>query len=423
MIYLCLFEDDKIENFLPIVDTRSVYQLRLGAKTLHRRIWDKTGRPARLFHVRPHLTALMSSQFNVPINTIPEGASVLFVNGRLVSAPSTFYRMLLDITHTQNEAKVFMRGEDVVAAWLPKAPTDLLEQPAITRASFEGAREENVSGDIVLIEHLWHIMDYLHDTLLDDIQQLIQYIPSLDRSRSKIDPHAVVINPADIYVANQVQVAPGAILNASEGPIYLDEGVRIMESAIVKGPVYIGPQSVVKIQTNIEQSAVGPVCKVAGEIHSAIFQSYSNKAHAGFVGNTYIGSWCNIGADSNTSNLRNDYAQVTLFSKKLGLYEPTGRQFLGLIMGDHSKCGINTMFNTGTLVGVSCNLYGGGFQPRYVPSFSWGGPEGELVPFRIDKAIQVAERVMARRNIELTDGEKELLHRIFKSEHEQITTP
>lgn len=422
MIYLCLFEDDTIDNFLPIVDTRSVYQLRLGAKTLHRRVWDKMGRPSRIFHVRPQLAELVSTQYNIPVNSIPEGASVLFVNGRLVSGSSAFYKMLMDTTRTEKESKVFLQGEDVVAAWLPQTSPDMLSQGVLTRERFGSAAEEKIGSDVILLHQLWNIMDNLHDTLLDDIQDLIQYIPSLDRSRSKIDQHATVINPADIYIDRHVQVAPGAILNASEGPIYIDAGARVMESAIVKGPVYIGPQSVVKAQTNIEQSSVGPVCKVAGEIHSAIFQSYSNKAHAGFVGNTYIGSWCNLGADSNTSNLRNDYAQVTLYNKKLGLYTQTGRQFLGLIMGDHSKCGINTMFNTGTLVGVSCNLYGGGFQPRYVPSFSWGSHEGTMEPFRIDKAIQVAERVMARRNIELTEGEKKLLQRIFKEEHEHVAT-
>ena len=422
MKYLCIFEDDAIEGLLPIIEMRSVYQLRLGAKTIHRRIWDKMGRPARAFHVRPYLAEYLASQFNVPVNTLPEGASALFINGRMASAPSSFYKMLMEVMRTERESKVFLQGDDVVAAWIPEAPANMLNREAITREVFEKAEEVQVSHDVVMIRHLWNLLDLLHDALLDDVQDLIQYIPSLDRASSHIDRHATIINPADIYLARNVQIASGAILNATDGPIYVDAGARIMESAIVKGPMYIGPQSVIKAQANIEQSAVGPVCKVAGEVHSAIFQSYTNKAHAGFVGNSYIGAWCNLGADTNTSNLRNDYAQVTLYSEKLGIFEPTGRQFLGLIMGDHSKCGINSMFNTGTLVGVSCNLYGGGFQQRYIPSFSWGSPQGGLEPYRIDKAIQVAERVMARRNIELTESERAVLHRTFDKRKEKVIT-
>ena len=421
MIYLCIFEDDALDNLLPIIEMRSVYQLRLGAKTLHRRIWDKLGRPSRAFHTRPHLARYMGSQYNVPVNTLPEGAPVLFVNGRLVSAPATFYKMIMEIMHKEKETRVFMQGDEVVAAWMPEVPAHILEREAITRDAFGAAIEEQVDK-VTLIRNLWNLLDFLHDALLDDVQDLIRYIPSLDRSSSRIDQHATILNPADIYLDRNVQVAPGAILNASEGPIFVDAGARIMESAIVKGPIYIGPQSVVKAQANIEQSAVGPVCKVAGEVHSAIFQSYTNKAHAGFVGNSYIGSWCNLGADTNTSNLRNDYAQVTLYNERLGIYQPTGRQFLGMIMGDHSKCGINSMFNTGTLVGVSCNLYGGGFQKRYIPSFSWGSPEGGLEPYRIDKAIEVAERVMARRNIELMESEREVLQRIFRERQENVVT-
>ncbi|MBX2818203.1 MAG: hypothetical protein KTR29_00940 [Rhodothermaceae bacterium] len=420
MIYLCIYEDDAMDRLTPIIETRSVFQLRLGARTIHRRIWDKLGRPSRAFHVRPHLADHISSQYNVPVNTLPEGVSIMFINGRLVSAPAAFYAMLLEVMRTEKESRVFMQGDEMIAAWVPNAPADLLNRESITREVIGTAKEEVLDRTVVLLHHLWNLLDYLHDALLDDVQDLIRFIPSLDRSNSQIDHHSTVINPSDIYLARNAQVAPGAILNAAEGPIYIDSGARIMEAALVKGPVYIGPQSVVKAQTNIEQSAIGPVCKVAGEIHSAIFQSYSNKAHAGFVGNSYIGSWCNLGADTNTSNLRNDYAPVTLYSEKLGIYQPTGRQFLGLIMGDHSKCGINTMFNTGTLTGVFCNLYGSGFQSRYVPSFSWGGPESGLEPYRIDKAIAVAERVMARRNIELAQSEQQLLHRIFSERHEKL---
>ncbi|MEM8560544.1 MAG: hypothetical protein AAGG50_22190, partial [Bacteroidota bacterium] len=158
------------------------------------------------------------------------------------------------------------------------------------------------------------------------------------------------------------------------------------------------------------ESAVGPWSKVGGEVSQSVVHSYSNKGHDGYLGNAYLGRWCNLGADTNTSNLRNDYGPVTLFDAVAQAFLPTGQQFLGLVMADHAKCGINTMFNTGTVVGVASNVYGGGFVPRLVPSFAWGGwQERGFVPYRIDKALQVAEAVMKRRDIVLTDAERTLL--------------
>jgi UDP-N-acetylglucosamine diphosphorylase/glucosamine-1-phosphate N-acetyltransferase len=164
----------------------------------------------------------------------------------------------------------------------------------------------------------------------------------------------------------------------------------------------------VKAAGRVEASAVGTWSKVGGEVHESVVHSFSNKAHDGYLGNSYLGRWCNLGADTNTSNLKNDYGEVTVYDAVVGDFVPTGRQFVGLFMGDHAKCSINTMFNTGTVVGVFCNLFGSGFPPRHVPSFSWGGAEG-LVPYRIEKALRVAEAVMARRGVPLTEADRALL--------------
>lgn len=418
-MHLCLFEDDRLDDLYPLIHTRGVYQLRLGARTLIDRTWDTLGRPPLVLHTRNELTDHIAHRAQTPVNRLAGDGPVLFVNGRLVHAPAAFFDQLKAISASGDEARLFVQGEEVIAAWMPAGGAALLEQDRLSMTAFSGVAEEEVSG-AVLIRHLWDLLDHLPGALGEDLDVLSRRTASADRSTSRIHSKALLVQSADIYMAESVRVHPGAILNAEDGPIYLAEGAAVMEAAIVKGPVYIGPGSVVKAQTNIAESAVGPVCKVAGEIHSAIFQSYSNKAHNGFAGNSYIGSWCNLGADTNTSNLRNDYGTVPLYNEKLGLYESSGRQFLGLIMADHSKCSINTMFNTGTIVGVFCNLYGSGFHARYIPSFSWGSPEEGYQPYRIDKALQVAERVMSRRKIALSDSERRLLELIFEKEQKRI---
>jgi UDP-N-acetylglucosamine diphosphorylase/glucosamine-1-phosphate N-acetyltransferase len=203
------------------------------------------------------------------------------------------------------------------------------------------------------------------------------------------------------------------VLDASGGPIHLDDGATVMAQAVLRGPAYVGPKAQIKVGANVTGSAIGFWCKLGGEVHDSVLHSLTNKAHAGFLGHSYLGRWCNLGADTNTSNLKNDYGEVTLYDTETGAFEPTGRQFVGVVMGDHSKCGINTMFDTGTIVGVSCNLFGAGFPARHVPSFSWGGPES-FTTYRLDKALQVADTVMRRRDRHLTDADRENLEAIFE---------
>ena len=419
-MHLCIFEDYNLQGLFPLLHTRAVFQLRNGARTIQERLWDKLGRPPMSVHTRHLLAGLVREQLEVPVNEVPEETPILFVNGRMASAPAPFYDMLKDCAASSREACLFMQGEDLVAAWLPYGYKDIHLHDTLSPNAFGSLNTEDVEG-VILISRLWHLLDHLHDVLTEDLTDLTRSIAAVDNAHASVSPHAILVNAPDIYLAPSVSIKPGAILDATNGPIYLDEKASVMEFALVKGPAYIGPGSVVKAQANIEHSSLGPVCKVAGEVHSVIFQSYSNKAHAGFAGNSYIGSWCNLGADTNTSNLRNDYAHVSLYNESLGVYELTQRQFLGLIMGDHSKCGINTMFNTGTVVGVSANIYGSGFQPRYIPSFSWGCPEDGYQPYRVEKALQVAERVMARRGLVLSPAEQSVLLHTFEIAHGNVS--
>ncbi|MGP1515111.1 MAG: putative sugar nucleotidyl transferase [Bacteroidales bacterium] len=206
-----------------------------------------------------------------------------------------------------------------------------------------------------------------------------------------------------------------SILNATEGPIYIGKNCQIMENAVIRGPFAMNNNSVIKIGAKIYGPVtLGPYCKVGGEVSDVVFFGYSNKAHDGYFGDSVIGQWCNIGADSNTSNLKNTYDEVKLWSEEHSTFKPTGEIFVGTIMADHTKCGINTMFNTGTVIGVSCNVFGPGFQRNYIPSFVWGGTKGVRHDYDVEKAIQVAQAMEKRRNIEMSEVDKKILRHIYK---------
>ncbi len=202
-----------------------------------------------------------------------------------------------------------------------------------------------------------------------------------------------------------------AVLNSSEGSIYIAKDAEIMEGSLIRGPFALCEHATLKMGAKIYGgTTIGPHSKVGGEVSNSVIQGFSNKGHDGFLGNSVIGEWCNLGADTNNSNLKNNYGEVSLWSYQTNKLEPTGLQFCGLIMGDHSKCGINTMFNTGTVVGVSVNIFGGGFQQKFIPSFSWG----ENATFQLEKAFDVAEKVMERRKITLSEVDKDILTAIFE---------
>lgn len=206
----------------------------------------------------------------------------------------------------------------------------------------------------------------------------------------------------------------GAILNSDKGPIYVGRNAEIMEGSVVRGPLAMCEGAVLKLSAKIYgPTTIGPHSKVGGEVNNSMIIGYSNKGHDGFLGNSVLGEWCNLGADTNNSNLKNNYAEVKLWNYPAGRFASTGLQFCGLVMGDHSKCGINTMFNTGTVVGVFCNIYGAGFPRNFVPSFAWGGAQG-MMEYKVAKTFEVAERVMSRRNVPFTDADKRILEAIYE---------
>ncbi len=416
-MHLCLFEDNQVRHLSPVTRTRGVYQIRTGAFSNMIRLWEIFGQPALSLHARSWLADLISSQTGLPVNQLPEEESILFLNGRITSCAEELINTLKEISQSNNGGRVFTQGETLVAAWVPN-----LRQPVlpdyIDSAFFGDLPVESINNTVTLIDRLSHLVDGLQSHLHFDLGFLTKKKP--EPEDTSLHDSVTVVNQADIFVAQGANIHPGAILNAEEGPIFIDSDAQVMESAIVKGPVYLGKRSVIKPRADIAISALGPVCKAGGEVKETIFQSFSNKAHEGFLGHAYMGSWCNIGAGTNASNLKNDYSETALYNEALGLYEKTGRQFLGVIMADHSKIGISSMINTATVIGVCCNLFGSGFLPRHLPSFTWGGQESGFEPYRLDKAFEAMQRVMVRRNRALSDAAARQLERIYRETHEEV---
>jgi UDP-N-acetylglucosamine diphosphorylase/glucosamine-1-phosphate N-acetyltransferase len=259
----------------------------------------------------------------------------------------------------------------------------------------------------VILENRWDLFQK-NDLVLKADFDLI----TSGRKSQKLSKSNTIIGSSEFIFLEEGAKVEASILNTSNGPIYIGKDAEIMEGSIVRGPLGMCEHSALKLGTKIYgATTLGPHCKVGGEVNNSVFQAYSNKGHEGFVGNSLIGEWCNLGADTNTSNLKNNYGNVSTYSFETEKEEKTNVQFMGLTMGDHSKCGINTMFNTATVVGVSCNIYGADFPPKLIPSFSWGGSAG-FVPFKFEKAVEYANNMMERRGLKLSEEEMEILNEL-----------
>lgn len=407
-MHICLFEDDGVRHLEPLTLTRHAADLRLGMHTIaemHRAVF----RPERVsFHARRlHAGATQREHPGAAVNELAAGQPVLLVNARYVPQAGSLAEELA-ASVGGGASRLFRQGEDVVAVWLPAAPEGLLEADTLSRGLFEAVPEEEVHGARMLAR-LWDLVEDVEGRITADFEGL-----------GRRGTEGAVVHPGahiagtDVVLARGAVLLPGAVINALDGPVWIGEGATVEENAVVRGPAYIGVRTVVKAAARVDGSAIGYWCKVGGEVHGSVLHSLSAKPHDGYLGNSYLGRWCNLGADTNNSNLRNDYGEVSMYDPVAGDFVPTGRQFLGLVMGDHSKSAINFMFNTGTVVGVCCNLFGSGFPARHVPSFSWGGAEG-LVEYRLDKALRVAEAVMARRDTALSEADREMLARVFEA--------
>ena len=381
---LILFDGKTREHLLPFTFTRPTSEIRVGILTIREK-WEKHLETKVSFFTAGYL----ADKFKLKV----ESDNIL-VNGAL--CPNM--RLLGKIVELKKGEGLY-KGEELLAARLNAEDVIDYETNIKTAIQF--------NSEINLIDRTWKIFKLNADELKRDFDLITS-----GRTSANISQTNTIIGN-EIFVEDGVEVE-GAIINAATGPVYLGKGSKILEGSMIRNGLALGEHSVLKMGAKIYgATTIGPHCKVGGEVSNSVIFGYSNKGHDGYLGNSVLGEWCNIGADSNTSNLKNNYDQVRLWSYVQKGFERTGEQFCGLMMGDHSKCGINTMFNTGTVVGVSANIYGNGFPRNYIPSFSWGGPQGMQV-YNINKALETAKRVMERRGIDLNDLEQAILNHIFE---------
>jgi UDP-N-acetylglucosamine diphosphorylase/glucosamine-1-phosphate N-acetyltransferase len=258
------------------------------------------------------------------------------------------------------------------------------------------------------IENTWDIFEKNDQALREDFELI-----TTNRTSQPIPASVQTVSPENIFIEEGAELS-FSILNASSGPIYIGKDTVIMEGSIIRGPFALCDHAQVKMGAKIYgATTIGPECRIGGEVSNSVLFGYSSKGHDGFLGNSVLGEWCNLGADTNTSNLKNNYADVKLWSYETERFADTGLQFCGLMMGDHSKSGINTMFNTGTVVGVCANIFGGGFPRNFIPSYSWGGASG-MTTYLTKKAFETAEKVMERRHVAFDLKEQAILEHVFE---------
>jgi len=390
MTNVILFDDDIRDHLLPLTYTKPVGNLRIGILTIKEK-WE-LALNAKASHITQDY---LSAKYKINIED-----KNLVINGSVL--PSFHLKRLISQLE-ENEA-LLLNG-DLIAAYLNRVQFDhLISNEDIDElAGFE-------VGDTPFLK-INRLTDIF--TLNDKAIEADYEVLTKERFSQDIPNFVQAVCPENIFIEQGVEISP-CILNASNGPIYIGKNAKILDGAMLRGPIAILDHAVVKMGAKIYGgTTIGPYCKVGGEVSNVVFQSYSNKGHDGYLGNSVIGEWCNLGADTNCSNLKNNYADVKLWSYEKESFSTTGLQFCGLIMGDHSKCGINTMFNTGTVLGVFDNLYGAGYPRNFVPSFSWGGPGAGYKTYKLDKAFDTATKVMKRRNITLDDIDKNILTEVF----------
>ena len=379
-----LFDGSVRNQLLPFTYTRPVADIRVGILTIREK-WEK---------MLGFTTSTVTEDYLIDKFPMIEMEQNIFINASVLPSEN-----LVNIIKNLTEAKALFIDDEPLAFFAKEDEEVDFNNFDVLEYSYD---------DILRIEHTWDIFKLNGEAIKRDFKLLIK-----ERESQPIPEMTVAFNKNQIFI-EEGAILPLCSLNATDGPIYIGKNSEIMEGSVIRGPFALCENATVKMSTKIYgATTIGPYSKVGGEVNNCVIFGYSNKGHDGFLGNSVLGEWCNLGADTNNSNLKNNYAEVRLWDYETEGFAKTGLQFCGLMMGDHSKCGINTMFNTGTVVGVSANIFGSGFPRNFIPSFSWGGSAG-LITYKTNKAFEVAKVVMSRRNEEFTENDIQILEHIFE---------
>lgn len=379
-----LFDGTVRNALLPLTFTKPVADLRIGILTIREK-WET--------YLGFTTTTLTEDYLEEKFPMVEMEQNVM-INASFLP---THY--LAEIIMELKENQAIFKEEEVIAFYT----TDSQET-----VDFEHYEQIEFDSEVTQIKNTWDLFSLNEKALKADFELITE-----GRISQPIPEGVRSINKENIFIEKGAEIL-FSVLNASNGPIYIGKDTLVMEGSLIRGPFALGENSVVKMGAKIYgATTIGPYCTVGGEVNNAILSGYSNKGHEGFLGNSVLGEWCNIGADTNNSNLKNNYSEVRLWNYETENFAKTGLQFCGLIMGDHSKCAINTMFNTGTVIGVSANIYGSNFPRNFIPSFSWGGAAG-FSTYQLDKVNETAALVMKRREVDFDEKEQRILAHIFE---------
>jgi UDP-N-acetylglucosamine diphosphorylase/glucosamine-1-phosphate N-acetyltransferase len=390
MSSIIFFDDFRREQLLPLTFTRPVAELRIGITTIKEK-WQLWWSEATSFLTENYLQDKFPAAY---------ANNNLYLNAGIIPHDS----LTEAISKLRSGEALINKGEIIAVK-----TSDQFESRTAFTDAINKFRIVEYRGDYLSILRPWHLFQFNDAVLRDDFRLLTAHKKSAQLSATN------TIIGDNIFIGEGA-LAEASVFNTTTGPVYIDRNAEIMEGCLLRGPVALCEHSTLKMGAKIYgATTIGPHSKAGGEINNGIITGYSNKAHDGFLGNSVIGEWCNLGADTNTSNLKNNYTEVKVWDYVTHKFISTGLQFCGLIMGDHSKCGINTMFNTGTVVGVNANIFGSGFPRNYIPSFSWGGAAG-FTTYKLNDALSVAEEVMKRRNIIISSRDKNIIEKVYEME-------
>ena len=378
-----LFDDSTWGTLRPLTYTRPVADLRIGTLTI-----------AEKWNIYSNTTAGFSTQLYLSVKYPVNNNACTFINGAVCPDPELYHA--IDLLHS---GEVLKKDNFIIAYKINIGEV-------VSLATVERFRQVAYNQVFTRIIFPEDIFKYNDIELRKDFDLLTKGRTSASLSGTN------TILGENIFI-EEGAVAECSTFNTLTGPVYLGKNSQVWEGTHIRGSFSLGEDSQVKMGTKIYgQTTIGPHCRVGGEINNAVIWGYSAKGHEGYLGNSVMGQWCNIGADSNNSNLKNNYAEVKLWDYEKTAFRQTGLQFCGLIMADHVKCGINTMFNTGTVVGVSANVFGSGYPKNFIPDFAWGGSDN-LAVYSLEKMFETAEKVYERKNVEFNQIEKDILSSIF----------
>jgi len=399
---LCFFEDQKSVHFHPLTLTRPLDDLRIGIFTITEK-WARAlsaSRTARI--LRPELQEVFDS------GTINAEEHCLWINSRYL--PS---KKLLREINDLGEGQCLRNNATIIAARV--SGTESWQWLEDNKPNFNNLFVLE-TPDFLALSHLWDLFQLNGNQILADINLL----GSSHTTKGTVSEHAVLECPENIIIEEGATIEAGCVLNAQNGPIYIGTDTTVMSGSHIRGPVAVGEKSTIQMGARIyADTTIGPHCKVGGEVNNSIFHSYSNKAHDGYMGNSLIGQWCNIGADTNTSNLKNNYSTIRITDWEQQEEIETGQQFFGAVIADHTKTAINTQLNTGTICGVSCNIFSADFPPKFIPSFSWVG-SNVIQSYRLDKAFEAMEAMMSRRNISMDESYRKMMELLFQNSRSSL---